>query len=729
MVAAPSTVTASRIGTTNGIRVTWTSIAAATGYDVERQVGTGTWTRIATNRSLETLDDTGLTLGNSYRYRVRSRQLFRDPPSTDFSSFTNSNRVTLPVPVPDAPANVFLNAVSDLGSIRVTFSSSSFADSYDVQRRESSNAGVNWGTWSTVSNSTTDRDITYSGLTRGSTFQFRVRAKNSSGTSGYTTSGTLTLRPLRPGSVSASRSGETNIRVTWPAANGATGYDVDRSQDGGGFTRVTSNTSSRDITYENLPRGSTYVFRVRSKNSAGDSPTFRESDSVFIPFPPPSAPSSASISRNKRDVEISLGTATAPPGTTISSYQIEIRTAGGSYGSRRTVSTSDRRTVYNNLNPGTTYQGRGRAVGTGGEGPWRESGTVTLSPPPSAPSVSISRNVRDITAVSGVAPSASDVTISGYTYQIRSSTNGGVTWGAYGDTRTSNTVDRTATYTNLNPSTTYQVRARAESDFNSGAWGESNIITLPPPPAAPATVGVDRVRRSVTVTSAQSSVQDASVVISGYRFQRRESRNGGATWITDWGNDLTSGPINRVVTFTDLNPDSTYQFRARAESNFGPSAYRNSPTVLIPGLPDPPSQVIALQLGANALITVGAPAFDGGAPILTYTLQRRSSDDFGTTWSEWGDPVIIPGSTSIYLYQSLPLIKTYQFRALATNEEGNSESFTESNTIYLPAIVRIREGNEFRLPNDYKRYDESIGDWIGLSTYKRYFNGNWVDLT
>ena len=89
----------------------------------------------------------------------------------------------------------------------------------------------------------------------------------------------------------------------------------------------------------------------------------------------------------------------------------------------------------------------------------------------------------------------------------------------------------------------------------------------------------------------------------------------------------------------------------------------------------------------------------------------------------------IPFSESLYLYENLELLKTYQFRALATNEEGNSENFTESNTVYLPAIVRIREGNQFRLPADYKRYDEEIGTWIGLSTYKRFFNGQWVDLT
>jgi hypothetical protein len=74
------------------------------------------------------------------------------------------------------------------------------------------------------------------------------------------------------------------------------------------------------------------------------------------------------------------------------------------------------------------------------------------------------------------------------------------------------------------------------------------------------------------------------------------------------------------------------------------------------------------------------------------------------------------------------LQKTYQFRALSTNSEGDSESFTESNSVYLPAIVRIRDEGVFRFPNDYKRYDEECGAWIGLSIYQRYFNGQWVDL-
>jgi hypothetical protein len=717
-----SVTLASDFSTTGNVTVSWVPASGTEGatYNIDRTNNGGAYFRVASGRASTSLSQT-ISPGFTSAWRVQAISPFTGATSS-FTFSTAVSRASSP-PTTVSLARVSGDTEAARASISVAWSSMFGATGYDVQERRDD------GTWNTVSSNTSNTSNTYTGLVRGSTYSYRVRTRSAGGVSSYTQSGSLTLLPFKPASASASLSGETGIRLTWPAANGATGYDVDRRVDGGSYSRVTSNTTSRDITYSNLNRGSTYQFRVRSKNSAGDSPTFEESNSVQIPFPPPSAPSSASISKNKRDVTISLGTATAPTGTTISGYEIEIRQSGGSYGNRRSVSTSNRSTTYTGLNAGTTYQGRGRAIGTGGAGPWIESGTVSISPVPSAPSVSSTRNVRDIVVTSGVASSASDVTISEYTFQLRSSTDGGNTWSSWGSTRTTNTTQRTTTYTNLSPSTTYQSRARAESDFGSGAWGNSNIITLPPPPTAPATVSVSRLRRSVTATSSQSSVQDSSVVISGYRFQRRESVNGGLTWIVDWGNDITTGPTNRSVVFSDLNPNSTYQFRARAESNFGPSAYRNSATVLIPGLPDPPAQVFALQQGANIQTIIAPPIRDGGAPILTYTIQKRISENFGETWTDWTLAVVIPGNVNTFTFENLELQKTYQIRALATNEEGDSESFTESLPVYLPAIVEIYDNDNFRFTGDYKRYDENIGDWIGLSTYKRYINGQWVDLT
>ena len=285
----------------------------------------------------------------------------------------------------------------------------------------------------------------------------------------------------------------------------------------------------------------------------------------------------------------------------------------------------------------------------------------------------------------------------------------------------SGTTALSLTSSSLNPRSTYRFRVRANGPGGSSGFRESNSRTIAPA-ASPPTTTAARTRRNVTVSMSIPAVLDGSVAITGYTVQRRQ--DSGA-----WGDTRTTSASDRTVTYTNLPSSTNQQFRARADTNLGSSDFSESNVIFIPGIPDAPAQVLALQQGAAVQVVVAAPTSDGGAPILTYTIEKRSSDDFATTWSDWGDPVTIPFSESLFLYQNLELLKTYQFRALATNEEGNSENFTESNTVYLPAIVRIREGNQFRLPADYKRYDEEIGAWIGLSTYKRFFNGQWVDLT
>jgi hypothetical protein len=287
----------------------------------------------------------------------------------------------------------------------------------------------------------------------------------------------------------------------------------------------------------------------------------------------------------------------------------------------------------------------------------------------------------------------------------------------------SGTTSRDLTYTGLNPRSTYRFRVRANGPGGSSGFRESNSQTIAPAATTPTTTAT-RTRRNVSVViSEPSSLIDGSTTITSYTTQRRQN-NG------PWGDErTTTDRANRTITYSDLPSETNQQFRGRVNTNFGSSDFSESQVIFIPGLPDPPSEIMVMRLGADVQVILVAGA-DGGAPVLTYTLEKRISDDFGDTWSEWGDQIIVPFSESIYLYQDLELQKTYQFRALATNEEGNSEGFTESPSIYLPAIVRIydSEQGQFRLPNNFKRYDEEIGDWVGLSISRRYFSGEWVEL-
>jgi hypothetical protein len=275
---------------------------------------------------------------------------------------------------------------------------------------------------------------------------------------------------------------------------------------------------------------------------------------------------------------------------------------------------------------------------------------------------------------------------------------------------------------NLNPRSTYRYQVRANGQGGSSGFRQSNSQTIAPAASTPTTTA-ERNRRSVTVSITEPSVIDSTTNITSYTTQRRQ--NNGA-----WGDERTTTDlINRAITYTDLPSETNQQFRGRADTNRGSSDFSESQVIFVPGLPDPPSEISPLQLGANVQVILFAGA-DGGAPVLTYTLEKRVSEDDGFTWSDWTDEIIVPFSESVYLYEDLDLERTYQFRALATNEEGNSEGYTESPTVYLPAIVKIYDSvqADFRMPNDFKRYDENMGDWIGLSIARRHFNGEWFDL-
>lgn len=439
------------------------------------------------------------------------------------------------------------------------------------------------------------------------------------------------------------------------------------------------------------------------------------------PNPPPSVTAQTPVARS-----IKVDWQAASGGAGVSNYDVD-RIENNTSWVRILSSTTSLTTTSSGLNPRSTYRFRVRANGPGGSSGFRESNSQTIAPAASPPAISTARAGTSVAVSLGQSTRIdSGVTISSYTIQRRQSSNGGATWGNWGTTRSVNTTNRTTTYTGLLNGITYQFRGRAETNLGFSNWSESGLTTIPNPPQAPSSIDTVRVLRNVTV-SLGTAAQPSGVTITGYSIERRESTNGGATYGA-WGNARSTTTTNRTTTYTNLNPFSTYQFRGRAESDVGSGANRESDNILIPGIPDAPSQVFAVRQGAAIQVIVAEPTQDGGAPILTYKIEKRISEDFETSWSAWGDPVVINFSEPVYLYEELELQKTYQFRAVATNEQGDSEQFTESNTVYLPAIMRIYDDGQFRLPGDYKRYNEVSGSWVGLSISRRYFNEQWIDL-
>ena len=199
--------------------------------------------------------------------------------STSGSSSGSNSTVTTPsspiglnaTAVSYSEINLSWNAPSSDGGSKIT--------GYKIER--SANGGSSWGTIvaSTGSNDTAFYDT---GLGAGKTYEYRVYAINTVGTSqpsNIATATTLATEPSSPTGLAATAVSSSEIDLTWnaPGWNGGapvTGYEVQRSADSGStWSIIVKDTGSTSTSYSDtgLSAGTTYSYRVMAINSAGTS--------------------------------------------------------------------------------------------------------------------------------------------------------------------------------------------------------------------------------------------------------------------------------------------------------------------------------------------------------------------------------------------------------------------------------------------------------------------------
>jgi predicted phage tail protein len=126
---------------------------------------------------------TGLTNGTTYYFRVAAVN------AAGTSAFVQSLAVT-PKTVADAPTNI--SGTSRLGVAYLTWNAPLSSGGAAVTRYEitySTNGGVSWTTWGTVAKNS----ATLSGLPRGLSYVFKIRAQNAAGWSNFSLPSTTPL--------------------------------------------------------------------------------------------------------------------------------------------------------------------------------------------------------------------------------------------------------------------------------------------------------------------------------------------------------------------------------------------------------------------------------------------------------------------------------------------------------------------------------------------------------
>jgi len=251
------------IPTATSIKLSWTSVSGANGYEVFRSLSaTGTYTWLA-NAFTTSYTNSGLTTGTTYYYKVKARDTTKVP--TVYSAYT-SVIAAKPVLVLGIPTNLSVSIPTST-SIKLSWTNVSGANGYEVFRSLSAT-----GTYTWLANAFTT-SYTNSGLTTGTTYYYKVKARNTTKvpTVYSAFSSVIAAKPVLvlgvPTNLSVSTPTATSIKLSWTSVSGANGYEVFRSLSATGTYTWLANAFTNSYTNSGLTTGTTYYYKVKARST------------------------------------------------------------------------------------------------------------------------------------------------------------------------------------------------------------------------------------------------------------------------------------------------------------------------------------------------------------------------------------------------------------------------------------------------------------------------------
>ena len=230
----------------------------------------------------------------------------------------------------------------------VNWAAVSGATSYTVDY-----AIVNSNSWTPATVNGTSADI--SGLTAGTTYDWRVRATCSAVNGNYvpaqfTTTNTTTACG-DPAGLSSSNITNTTATVSWGTVSGATSYAVDYAVAGtNNWSTPASTTSSTSVNLFGLTAGTNYDWRVAS--NCGTTPIIAQFTTTNDPPPPPCDIPTGLASTVNSDNTVTVNWSAA---SGANSYDVRYAVAGTNNWTPAATVTTLTSVNISGLNPLTTY--------------------------------------------------------------------------------------------------------------------------------------------------------------------------------------------------------------------------------------------------------------------------------------------------------------------------------------------------------------------------------------
>jgi hypothetical protein len=237
------------------------------GFKVERKTGAaGSWSQIATTGAgVTTYQNNGLTEGTTYYYRVRAYNNIGD------SAYSNEAPIETR---PAAPTGLTATAVNERRVDLSWTDHSSSETGFRVERKV--NAGDPWTAIATLGANVVAYSDTH--VVETTTYTYHVLAFNDGGDSAPSNEASATTPaltvPAPPTGLGASALSASAVLLTWTDASyNEDLFKIERKTGAGGAWAQIATAAAEATSYQDgtVAESTSYVYRVRASNGAGDS--------------------------------------------------------------------------------------------------------------------------------------------------------------------------------------------------------------------------------------------------------------------------------------------------------------------------------------------------------------------------------------------------------------------------------------------------------------------------
>lgn len=259
-ITAPAKVSGVKVtaATDKTVTFSWSKVTGAAGYQPAiYDYAAKKWTNIAaTTKTSVTVSK--LSGAKKYAVRVRAyvkNSNVKDISATAYGSWSsNVDTYTAPAKV----SAVYINKIATT-SLGLTWSKSSGATSYEYYNPVSKK-------WISTGSA---NSATVSGLSAGTKYTFKVRAKVSNRTSAESAGYSFSTLPTAPTGLKVSNIASSTVNVAWNSVKGASGYQVEYKKTSASSWTKLAATASTSAKVSGLSGYTDYQFRVRAyvKNS------------------------------------------------------------------------------------------------------------------------------------------------------------------------------------------------------------------------------------------------------------------------------------------------------------------------------------------------------------------------------------------------------------------------------------------------------------------------------